>query len=193
MPSFWSEPQREARRNFKWLLYLGNVSADSDIGVPVWVVKNVSAPSVELQEGEHQFLNHTFYYPGIVKYPEIEVTLVDKIDVEISDRLIRRFVQSGYNVPDNANNAVQSIATKSQSLGALGTVRLEMLGDGEDGQDGKISFVLQGAWVKKIQFPQNLDYSSSDISEISLTLRYDFFKFAGVRSNGETFVPGMGG
>ena len=78
--AFWSATQNtEPRRDFKFLLRV--------IDLPVWVVKTVNLPQISVGESEHKFLNHTFYFPGSVKYNEISFTVVDAIDEKISQKI----------------------------------------------------------------------------------------------------------
>ena len=179
--AFWSAASNtEPRRDFKFLLTVRDL--------PVWVVKSVNLPEITVGEGTHKFLNHTFYFPGTVSYNEIKFSVVDAIDNKISQAIITNFVNSGYNTPTERDAAGESLITKARSVDALGDVTIEQLGDGENGQEGAIKFVLKNAWVKKLTFPQSLDYSKEDLSSIDVTLRYDFFKFL----DGSAPVRGFG-
>ena len=182
--AFWSTPaQSEPRRNFKFLLTVG-----TDNPIPVWVVKGVNLPEINVEEATHKFLNHTFYFPGTVSYNEITFTIVDSINDEISQNILANFVGSGYNTPSTENAARDSLMTKEASVNSLGSVRIDHLGSGENGETNQISFLLTNAWIKKITFGQSLAYDSEDLSEISMTLRYDFFEF---QNSGEK-LPGFG-
>ena len=44
-----------------------------------WYAKSVTKPEVTIGTSEHQFLNHTFYYPGNVKWNLVTVELVDPV------------------------------------------------------------------------------------------------------------------
>ena len=49
---FWGDAQADPKRKYRFFFYLG--------GVPVWVVKSVSAkPEATIASQEHQYLNHT--------------------------------------------------------------------------------------------------------------------------------------
>jgi len=179
--AFWSNTAAEPRRNFKFLLTVGRI--------PTWVVKQVNLPKITVGESEHKFLNHTFYFPGTISYNTITFRVVDVIDEKISEKILADFTQSGYNTPEDAVRAVDSLMTKAASVRALGNVRIEHLGSDEDGQNGKIAFTLRNAWVKDIEFPTGLDYTSEDLSDIGVELRYDFFNFE--KTGGEK-LPGFG-
>jgi len=183
--AFWSSTETsEPRRNFKFLVRISGAGGL----IPTWVVKGINLPEISVGESEHKFLNHTFYFPGTVTYNEISFTVVDSIDDNISKTVLAKFANSGYNVPSSPNDGDRSLMTKNQSVNSLGNVTIEHLGSGEDGKDGIISFALTNAWIKQVQFGQSLAYDSEDLSEISMTLRYDFFNFY----DGETQIPSFG-
>ena len=181
--SFWSNSVSEPRRNFKFLLRVQNI--------PVWVVKNVNLPKITLQEGKHQFLNHTFYFPGTVEYNTVSFTIVDAIEENISSKVLEAFAGGGYKIPDAVDPALTSLVTKGDSITTLGTVSIEHLGSGDSGFEGdrQISFELANAWVKDVEFATALSYDNNDPSEIKVELRYDFFKF---EATGGRSLPGFG-
>ena len=179
--AFWSATENnEPRRNFKFLL--------SVAGIDTWVVKGVNLPTITVGESTHHFLNHRFYFPGIVEYNIISFTVVDAIDKKTSQGIISNFVNSGYNTPDSPGSATTALLTKARSVDALGAVTIEQLGSGEDGETNKIGFKLTNAWVKNIEFGQSLSYDNEDLSEIKVELRYDFFDFL---DNGDA-IAGFG-
>ena len=167
--AFWSSAGgSEPRRNFKFILRVKDL--------PVWVVKTVNLPEITVGTGEHKFLNHTFYFPGTVTYNEVSFTIVDAIDSGISKGILQRFARTGYNTPED-EAARDSLITKGAAVDSLGFVTIQQLGNGENGQDKKIGFALKNAWISKLTFPQGLDYGSEDLSDIQVSLRYDFFNF----------------
>ena len=174
--AFWSgTSENEPRRNFKFMLRIG-IGLDA---IDTWVVKGVNLPTITVGETAHHYLNHKFWFPGIVEYNTISFTVVDAIDQKTSQGIISNFVKSGYNTPGRVGPATAetSLMTKEASVGALGGVTIEQLGSGEDGETNKIGFTLKNAWIKQIEFGQSLDYSNEDLSEIKVELRYDFFNF----------------
>ena len=80
---FWGAQGKDAivdpKRSFRWLVYFGNnVTAKSKkITLKPWYAKTAKKPSFTIGETQHQFLNHTFWYPGRVTWNEIDITLVD--------------------------------------------------------------------------------------------------------------------
>ena len=182
--AFWSAAGTEPRRNFKFLVTMRDL--------PVWIVKTVNLPEITVGAGEHKFLNHTFYFPGTVTYNEVSFTVVDAIDQDITKKILQKFVQTGYSTPGNIDTAKESLITKEDAVNrGLGNVIIYQLGNGGDGQDGKIGFELYNAWISKLTFPSSLDYGNEDLSEIQVSLKYDFFNFYG-NDNATEAINGFG-
>lgn len=170
---FWnaSGPNIPApKRNYRWLLFLG--------GIPQWICKKVTKPAVSLTEAEHTYLNHKFYYPGRVEWQTIDVTLVDPVSPDAVQTLDNIIINSGYNPPENQNDT--KTITKSMATDALGKVVIQQLGvepanPGSNAVKVVEEWQLYNAWVKDVKYGE-LDYTSDDLTEITLTLRYDYAK-----------------
>jgi len=169
--AFWGSITSEPRRNFKFLVDLGG----GEEFIPAYTVRAVNLPEVSIGEAEVNYLNHTFYYPGRVTYNEITVQLIDAIQEEISGQILQRISQAGYQIP-TAQSAADTSLTPKADFG-LGNVKLIQLGAGRDGDEKRATFSLRNTWIKQVQFDQGLEYSSENVSGISLVLRYDFFQF----------------
>ncbi len=194
--AFWSQVGgdriTEPKRKYRWLAYIG--------GLQPWVCKKVTKPEFEVTETPHQYLNHEFYYPGRVKWSSVTVTLVDPQEPDLAQIFWNKLVDSGYHPPENPGDT--TTISKSGAVSQVGKVRIVQLGaaDEKPGAGGgqaaaamnKDTIVeewqLYNAWVKKVTFGE-LDYSSDDMVEVSVELRYDYAKLNG--QNQETF-PGTG-
>jgi hypothetical protein len=178
--AFWSDTGQGVpapKRNYRWLLFLG--------GIPQWICKKVTKPSFSLSEAEHTYLNHKFYYPGRVEWTTVDVTLVDPVSPDASQTMYDIFKSAGYTPPENQIDTMT--VSKAAAVNSLGTVRIQQLGvnTGTSGTnvaaEGGIptlpveEWILYNAWVKEVKFGE-LDYTSDDLTEITLTLRYDFAK-----------------
>ena len=174
--AFWSvtDGVPAPKRNYRWLLYLG--------GIPQWICKKVTKPSFSLSEAEHTYLNHKFYYPGRVEWSTIDVTLVDPVSPDASATMYTIFRNSGYTPPTDQFDTMT--VSKGKATAALGQVRIQQLGVEFAGPTGSPGgqrtapveeWVLYNSWVKEVKFGE-LDYTSDDLTEITLTLRYDYAK-----------------
>ena len=64
-------------------------------------VKSVTKPSVEVNEGEYQVGNQKFKYPGVARWNDVTITLVD--DKETTRRLINKFIAMGWLNPNHSD------------------------------------------------------------------------------------------
>lgn len=174
----------EPKRKFRWVLDIN--------GIPMWTIKKVDKPSYTITTAEHVFINHKFYYPGRVEYNEVSFTIVDAGHPDAAETLRQLIHAGGYRWPEDATVASQSI-TKHAAVNALGDVVIKQIGGGgmdltggasTVDADGKIPqfqdqdnvyelWFLKNAFVTSVEFG-DLDYTSDDLSEITIKLRYDY-------------------
>jgi len=174
--AFWSDTTNNVpapKRNFRWLLYLG--------GIPSWLCKKVTKPAYSVTEVVHEYLNHKFYYPGRLEWQTIDVTLVDPVSPDAVTTINDIIKFSGYTPPESQFDTLT--LNKADAVSALGKVRIQQLGtksydlQGSDaGQHLPVEeWILYNAWIKDVKYGE-LDYTSDDLTEITLTLRYDYAK-----------------
>jgi hypothetical protein len=161
----------DPKRSFRWLISFGD---NTKTGLQEWYAKTAAKPSFEIGETEHSFLNHQFYYPGKVKWSEIEVTLVDPAGPNDSSEALMKVLQNaGYYAPTDLASAAHTI-TKSAAVEAIGrNVYLKQIGKTNKLGDVLETWTLVNPWLKNVNFG-SLSYESEDMVEITLTLRYDY-------------------
>jgi hypothetical protein len=159
---FWSAQNSDPKRKFRFQLLVDNI--------PVWVVKTVSKPSVTVNPVVHQYLNHEFRYPGRVSWDSpINVTLVDPLDPDLARTTLNMIRNAGYRYPLDPNQA-KTTMTKADATKALGRVAIQQIdGNGDPVEE----WVLRNAFVSKVTYG-DLDYTSDDMSEITLEITYDW-------------------
>ena len=168
---FWADARLEPKRQHRWLLNLD--------GIDAFVIKTVQKPSFTVNEASHKYLNHTFYYPGRVEWSTINLTLVDPIDPDTSMMLYNKLRLSGYDVPDRLLREPLRpglfTPSKAEATDALGgKVKLRQIGTVDDVSNQVIEeWQLFNPWILDVNFG-SLDYASTEMVEISMTLRYDF-------------------
>ena len=166
MSDFWSAPETEPKRKFRWLLSVGG---SGDTAIPEWIIKKVTKPTFTISEVKHSFINHSFYYPGRVEYNEIEFTLVDPVNPDMATNLIAVIEAAGYQLPTTEIIAKNTI-TKAEAVSALNHCQIRPI----DHEGTAIEeWTLTNAWVKEVNFG-DLDYESDDINEITVKMRYDW-------------------
>ena len=167
---FWAGANLEPKRQHRWLLTMA--------GVPAFVVKTVSKPAFTVNPTEHKYFGHTFYYPGNVTWNPVEVKLVDPVDPDTSKSLQTILYNSGYNPPDErlefSDDGIFTLS-KQQAVNALGgIVTLQQLGTRNNKPNSILeTWDMHNPWIEKVTFG-SLDYTSDNMVDIDLTIRYDY-------------------
>ena len=97
--TFWQDPRLEPKRGYRFLMSI--VGAEDDI--KQFLIKSATKPSFTVGETPHQFLNHTFYYPGKVEWEPISVTIVDTVDstANSTQSIMKMLEGAGYKIPQS--------------------------------------------------------------------------------------------
>ena len=160
---FWSNVNTDPKRRFRFILQAGNI--------PVWTVKTASKPRVSIGTVEHQFLNHTFKYPGRVTWDNITMTLVDPVDPDLSFTFLQKLRRSGYDYPTSPN--VRSTINKADATGPQGIAGVSIAQIDADGNEIE-KWKLTNPFIVSIDFGGGLDYSAEEMNEISVEMAYDW-------------------
>lgn len=192
--AFWSDNQVEPKRKFKFLLTIDGATQDETI--PSFVVKKVTKPSFKISESSHQFLGNKFYFPGKLEWNEIDITLIDAggfnereaatvgtdaegpLKNDITSKLVSLITKFGYQNPEQVGQQIVSgfndgtLKTFSKFAG-VATVPSILIQQIDSNGSAVETWELKNAWVKEITFGE-LDYTSEDLTEITLKLRYDW-------------------
>jgi len=169
---FWANSTLEPKRQYRFILNLG--------GIEQWVVKKVSRPSFSISNAEHNYINHRFYYPGRIEWSTVAFTIVDPVDPDTTGILMKMLMASGYRFPTNKNGT--RTISKAEAVAACGgQVFISMIGaDGLDAEGVTApeieKWTLHNPWVEEVSMG-DLDYSSDDMVEMEITLRYDWASY----------------
>lgn len=131
----------------------------SPLGIQEWYVKSASRPKYTSEETEIQFLNTSTFVIGRFKWETISVTFRDPIGPSATQALMEWVRLHSESVTGRQGYAA----------GYKKDVELEMLDP-----TGVVieKWILQGTMLNDVDFG-TLDYNSSEIAEISATLRFD--------------------
>lgn len=169
----------DPKRKFRWRVSFGDENEGTKVGdgTIIWFAKTVTKPEMTVGETEHKFLGHTFKYPGSVSWNDIELSLVDPVSPDAARQTLQILHSAGYRFP-NDDYLTGADALKTMSKGnatkALKPFIIEQLnGDGEVTE----KWELHNPFVVKVGFG-DLDYTSDDLSEISMTIKYDWAEFS---------------
>lgn len=173
---FWSEnfgensSLNDPKRNFRFSVEFQGIQAAQG-GAKLWYAKSASKPSFAINAAEHKYLNHTFYYPGNVTWNEVTVTMVDPVDPDLTATLSAIVQGSGYTPPTDSETLTS--ISKAKSAAALGTVIITQLDS--DGNPLE-TWTLWNSFIIEVKYGDSLEYGNDDLTELSVTLRYDWAK-----------------
>ena len=176
----------DPKRKFRWKIQFGgkvnmevpSVGPGEDIAVGdgtgvVWFAKTVGKPEMTVADSEHKFLGHTFKYPGSVSWNDCELVLVDPVSPDAAKQTLQILHGAGYRFPDKdylaGPNALYTIG-KGAAVAALSPFVISQL----DSEGNTIErWQLHNPYVVKVGFG-DLSYEDDGLSEISLTIKYDW-------------------
>jgi hypothetical protein len=182
--AFWDSGEVDPKRKFRFTIDFGG----TNYYLPQWVVKKVDKPGFSIAEAKHNFLSHTFYFPGKVEWKEISVSLVDPRGrgpnsggntglPDLSENIYKILLYSGYQLPQNVQKSIQGseggnvrLPSKFKSSTPFSSMKINQIDD-----DGRAleTWILKNAWIKDVSFG-SLEYGADDLLEIQLKFRYDW-------------------
>ena len=158
---------KDPKRNFRFTIEFQGIQAEQG-GALAWYAKSVGKPSFTVENVEHQYLNHTFYYPGSVTWNTVSVEMVDPVSPDMTATFSDILVQSGYSPPTNADSL--GTISKAKAAGALGTVIITQIDS--NGQPLE-TWTLWNAFVKDFALGE-LSYGDDELSTATVELMYDW-------------------
>lgn len=181
--NFWSQSNLEPKRKFRYLLYFA--------GMPQFMAKSVSKPSFQVGTSQHSFLQHNFNFPGRITWQDVSLTLVDPIQPDATRTLYEMIKTAGYVLPPNVN-VDDGSGTKTITKGAmaemLNPVRIDTIGAA--GTNNVIeSWALNNVQISSVNF-DTLDYSSDELLNIQISLKYDWAELLDVEAVVNGTQPG---
>ena len=170
----WTSPVGQPKRQHTFLLVIGDI--------PAWVIKSVSRPSITNNEASYKFMQHTFKFPGQTTYSDITVKCVDRLDVDVSKKLMNMLFQAGYIAPGSSGFATddgykKTLAKAGFAFGpnSLGNVKIQLTHPAS----GAVveEWILRNAWIKSLEFGE-ATYDADGLLEYTMTLAYDWADFS---------------
>ena len=160
------------KRKFRWTFRVTGICNNS-YELSESFVKTAKRPNLDIEEKELHFLHGVTWIPGKAKWSELEVVY---FDVNQDDtQVLYTWVSSVYNIQDPLCLNMNSKRSQYSATGWL------TLFDGCGTQ--METWELGHLWPKKIDFG-DLDYTTSDECNITLTLRYSSVTYVSVCPTG---------
>lgn len=132
----------------------------ADLGIQEWWVASANRPSVQLDETAIPFMNTSTYVAGRYQWETMQITLRDPIGPSATQAIMEWWRLHAESVTGRMGYAA----------GYKRDVELEML----DPTGVVVSkWILKNAFLTACNFG-DLDYQSSDLATITITMRYDY-------------------
>ena len=162
--AFWTDAQFEdPKRAYRFLVDIGRMPNGA-----TWYAKSCKKPEISISTVEHNFLNHRFYYPGRAEWSEVTVTLVDPVSPDAAINTAAIIRAGGYNPPKDVTDT--TTISKQASVAAMGSVVISQIDSVGNALE---TWTLWNPFITGVTYG-DLDYSSDVMTEITLTIRYDW-------------------
>ena len=141
----------EPKRKFRWVFAIE--------GIDAFLMKTAARPTINTEEVEISYMNHTRYVAGKTKFDAISLTLHDPIAPSGAQQVME-WVRTHFESVSGTRGYADFYKRDCQLklLDPVGTV-VEL-------------WDIKGAFLTAASFG-DLDYGASDPAEISLTVRFD--------------------
>ena len=172
---FYSDFQTEPKRSFRYLFYL----AGANNVMQPYTVQTVKKPNFTVEGPvEAKYIQHTFKYPGRVRWEDVSVTIIDPGGGEDAAFSLNRMLkEAGYFTPFGTpagRPENQHSLSKQKSTIALGVPRLTQI----DPEGAPIDeFRLHNAYLANVDFGQ-LSYNEDSLVTYTLTITYDYATYS---------------
>jgi hypothetical protein len=154
--AFWTSVNNsDPLRKFRFKIQFGEKSDDI-----IWWAKSVTQPSLDVSMSEYQLINHKIKYPGVVTWNDIDITIVDVGAKGLE--YFNKLVKVGY----NRSGGLDGIKKGQYDAQAFNIQKFNSEGEKQEEWD------LINPFIKAIKYG-DLDYSSDELLEITLTVAYD--------------------
>ena len=177
---FWTDALSEPRRSHRFLLTLPSLtSANGEHSYQQYLAKKAGKPSYQVTAAEHKFLGNTYYYPGIVTWQPVSITIVNAVEPDGNQILMDALSNSGYLNPTIQEdvffntNMQPSTVNKAAAVAQIGDVVIQEL-QGDGGIVG--TWNLMNSFITDAKFGE-LDYDNDTLLNIDVTFRYDWAEY----------------
>ena len=129
-------------------------------GIPAYLIKTANRPTIAFETIELDHINVKRYVKGKGAWEELEITLYDPVVPSAAQAVMERVSLSHDAV--TGIDGYSDFYKKDVTINVLGPV-----GDKVE------EWTLKGTWITNANF-NDLDWTSNDPAEVTLTLRYDY-------------------
>jgi hypothetical protein len=156
------DPKRESR-------FVLSIESLNDGSNNVWYAKSFGKPKAEVTTTPHKYLNHTFNYPGSVKWSAVDLEIIDPTEpIDGAGSIAQLLEAMGYQIPKDGKDLIN--ISKRKGVGSLGYVTVSSIDD--EGNEIE-TWTLKQAFVSKFDWG-SYKYEGDSLLSLKLTLTYDW-------------------
>ena len=182
--AFWSDSFQgttapaDPKRKFRFKVTITGISQTATDQI-IFYAKTTAKPSFTINAAEHKYLNHTFYYPGSITWNEIAMTFVDPGDTkyDAAANFSALIQKGGYHPPSSQTDL--ATMSKGTAVGAIGSVLIEQINAAGATTE---KWTLWNAFISDLKYG-DLAYGEDDLTELSVTFRYDWAQVSGLKAS----------
>ena len=179
--AFWTSTI-EPKRQFRFKVQIVGMAEGA-----TWYAKQVTKPGVEVAEGTHKYLGHTFHFPGSVTWQDVSVTLVDPSDPDAAAEIFKILSAAGYGTPKKpGDQSTLETVGKRDMAAAIDGVIITQLDSSGNAQE---IWTLNNPIIKTIGLG-DLSYESEELSTIEITFAYDWCTFSSAQLEDDLYARG---
>ena len=168
---FWKENDVSPKRNYRFQVFFGRTDDGGELSnsQAFWWAKTMKVPAFTVASVEHHYLDNRYNFPGRTTWEDVTMTLVDPANPDAVQIIVDMLRLSGYRVKGNPQSD-----TGLDTIGKMKAAQVNCVMRMID-EDGNLieQWDLNNCFILSADLGQ-YDYSSDELRELSLTLKYDW-------------------
>jgi hypothetical protein len=181
--AFWTSTI-EPKRQYRFKVQVLGMGPDA----ATWYAKTVTKPGLEVGEGLHKYLGHTFHFPGSVTWSDVTVTLVDPAEPDGAAEILKILKAAGYDTPQEPGTSLKTVGKRDMVAAIKGVIITQLDSSGA----AQETWELNNPIIKTIGLG-DLSYDNEDLSTIEIVFAYDWCTFGSNQLESDLFEQGANG
>jgi hypothetical protein len=178
------------KRKFRWVFRVENINGNPGQFIPEHYVKSTGRPNVDFGETKVSFLHGEMTMPNRATFQDITLAYHDIVDNDDSMLQLYNWIGGVYDFLSPTGTAANP-RMSSNATGPGGYTATGKLGMLDGCGNGLEQFTLFMCWPKSVNFGE-LSYETTEASDVSLSLKYQFAKRINLAGNQPTFTCATG-
>ena len=181
---FWKENSVSPKRNYRFRVQFGRRTDGGGLSDSqhYWWAKTMKVPSFTINSVEHDYLDNKYHFPGRTVWEDVNMSLVDPSSPDAVQIILDMLRLSGYKVKGQSDTVLMTIGKiKASGVDCIMTMLDE---------NGAVieEWTLNNCFILSADLGE-YDYSSDDLRQLSVTLKYDWATCQIGAASGTEYFP----